>query len=179
MKKLKEINKKDLLIIISITIVGLLLRILWLNGKSGDYTTFLKPWIDQINVLGNFHALKYDIGDYNIPYIIILTLISTLKCNPLYPIKFVSIIFDFICAIYGAKIVKFITNNKLSSIVSYGLILILPTVLINSSLWGQCDSIYTSFILVSIYLLMKEKYTKSFIFLGISFAFKLQVYFKM
>ena len=49
--------------------------------------------------------------------------------------------------------------------------------LLNSSCWGQADSIYTAFILLSIIFLLKEKYKISFILLGISFAFKLQFIF--
>ena len=46
--------------------------------------------------------------------------------------------------------------------------------MINSSLWGQCDSIYTSFVILSLYSAIKNKWLKSFIFLGVAFAFKLQ-----
>ncbi len=53
----------------------------------------------------------------------------------------------------------------------------LPTVFLNSAHWGQADSIYTTFILISLYYLLKKKYLPSFIFLGISFAFKLQFIF--
>ena len=101
----KKLDKKKKIILIIVTIVSILIRCLWLNARSGDYNVFLKVWVDNIRKLGYFNSLKYDIGNYNIPYIIILTLISFLKCEPLYPIKFVSIIFDYVCAIVGAKIV--------------------------------------------------------------------------
>ena len=51
--------------------------------------------------------------------------------------------------------------NKIYSILTYGLILVIPPVLVNSSMWGQCDSIYTTFILISLYYLLDKKYTKS------------------
>jgi len=173
----KSLNKKEIKIMILVTIVGLILRCLWLNGKSGDYLGFLKIWVDNIRELGYFKALKYNIGNYNIPYMIILVFISLLKCEPLYPIKFVSIIFDFICAIYAAKLVYKITKNKLSTLITYGVLLFIPTMLINGAMWAQCDSIYTSFILMSLDYLIDKKYIRSFIFLGISFAFKLQFIF--
>lgn len=44
-------------------------------------------------------------------------------------------------------------------------------------MWGQCDSIYASFVLLSLYFLIKEKYIKSFIMLGIALSFKLQAIF--
>ena len=56
-------------------------------------------------------------------------------------------------------------------------ILFLPTVILNGSVWAQCDSIYTTFVLLSLYLLLKEKYSLSFLSLGIAFSFKLQFIF--
>jgi len=178
MKKfLKSLEKKEIIILIVLTLVSLILRALWLNGKSGDYLGFLKIWVYNIRDLGYFKSLKYNIANYNVPYIVILTLISFFKCEPLYPIKIVSIIFDFVCAIYGAKIVNYLTKNKLYTLITYGVLVFLPTILVNGAMWGQCDSIYASFILISLYYLFKKKYILSFIFLGLSFAFKLQFIF--
>ena len=167
-----ENNKKRILLIISF--IALILRILWFFAESGDYIYFLKPWIESIRELGGFKALAYNIGDYNVPYVFILTIISYFKCEPLIPIKIVTVLFDFVLAIYGYKIIKKITNNTLYSIIGYSTLLFLPTVLINGAMWGQCDSIYSAFIFISLYYLLDKKYTKSFIFFGISFAFKLQ-----
>lgn len=44
----------------------------------------------------------------------------------------------------------------------------------NSALWGQCDSIYSTFLLWSIWFLFKERFNLSFFMLGCAFAFKLQ-----
>ena len=55
--------------------------------------------------------------------------------------------------------------------------ILLPTVILNSAWWGQADSIYTAFILISIVYLLKKRYFLSFVFLGISFSFKLQFIF--
>lgn len=169
-----KLNKNQKIILVLVTLFAILARGLWLSGKSGDYLYFLKPWIDSIRSLGGITALKYNIGDYNVPYVFILTIISYLKCESLIPIKIISIIFDFIISIYGYKIVKKLTNNTNSSLICYSVLLFLPTLLVNSSMWAQCDSIYTAFILISLYYLIDKKYIKSFIFFGISFAFKLQ-----
>ena len=72
----------------------------------------------------------------DVPYIIILILISYLKCEPLIPIKIVSIIFDFMCALATYKIVNKITNNKNTAMAFSVLILWLPTVIMNGALWG-------------------------------------------
>ena len=78
--------------------------------------------------------------------------------------------------VIGYLIVKKITNSKYSYI-SLLVILFIPTVILNSSVWGQCDSIYTTFVLLSLYLLLKNKFSLSFLMLGIAFSFKLQFIF--
>ena len=66
--------------------------------------------------------------------------------------------------------------NKFLELITYALVLIIPTVMLNSGMWGQCDSIYTTFVILALYFLVKEKYSLSFIMLGISFAFKLLLF---
>lgn len=172
-----KLSKREKIVLVIIPVVALLIRFVFLNGKSGDYIGFLEPWVNTIRELGGFKALGHNIGNYNVPYVFLLTLVSYLKCEPLIPIKIISIIFDFICSVYAFKIVNKLTNKKSLSLICYIIILFLPTVVANGAMWGQCDSIYTSFILISLYYLLDKKYTKSFIFLGISFAFKLQFIF--
>jgi len=68
-------------------------------------------------------------------------------------------------------------NVKLYALIAYASILFLPTVILNGSYWGQCDCIYTTFAILALLNLLKDKYFKAFIFLGMSFAFKLQFVF--
>ena len=87
-----------------------------------------------------------------------------------------SVVFDILMGFIGYLIVKKLNNQKYSYL-SWIIILLLPTVILNGSMWAQCDSIYTTFILLSLYLLLEEKYSLSFLALGISFSFKLQFIF--
>jgi Gpi18-like mannosyltransferase len=48
---------------------------------------------------------------------------------------------------------------------------------LNSAYWGQCDAIYTTFLLFSIYFLLKDKPIWGMIMYGIGFSFKLQAIF--
>lgn len=111
----------------------------------------------------------------------ILAFLTYLPISPLISIKLVSVIFDFVCAIAVAKIALYVfKDNKHKNAIAllvYSATLFLPTVFLNSSGWGQADSIYTAFILLSLLYLIKQKYIKAFVFLGIAFAFKLQFIF--
>ena len=111
----------------------------------------------------------------------ILALLTYLPISSLVSIKTVSVIFDFVCAMAVAKIAIYVlkdNKHKLSiALLLYAITLFLPTVFLNSSCWAQSDSIYTAFILISLLYLIKQKYVKAFIFLGIAFSFKLQFIF--
>ena len=97
----------------------------------------------------------------------------------IYLIKLVSVVFDFALAIVSGRLVYLIVdkNKKWLSYLTYVIVLFLPQVLLNGSFWGQCDSMYATFSILSLILLLEKKYTKAFIALGFSFAFKLQFVF--
>ena len=129
---------------------------------------------------GGVAALEYQIGDYNVLYQTIIALITYIDCNPIFMYKCISILFDYALAASTAWFVSKITNNKIFEIqfnIIYGAVLFLPTVLLNSSCWGQCDSIYTTFLILTLFFIYDEKYVCAFIMLGLGFAFKLQMIF--
>lgn len=91
--------------------------------------------------------------------------------------KMLSVIFDYFLAFAASKTVCQVSGNRDMFLPSYVLVIFLPTVFINSSVWAQADSIFTSFGVLAVYYLLRKDYTKAFIFLGISFSFKLQAVF--
>ncbi len=167
--------------IIVITFLAIITRISLIDVQSNDFNQFLLPWFETLHENGGIYALKNPIGDYNIPYLTIMALLTYLPIQPLYSIKLISIIFDFIVAIVASLMVKKILENSkykhLFSTLTYAIVLFLPTVILNGSAWAQCDSIYTSFVLICLYFLLDKKYILSFIAYGIAFSFKLQAIF--
>lgn len=188
MKKILEKSKtylkthekqKVYLLIILTSIIGIAIRIVNITFESEDYNLYLEPWIEIMRQEGGLSSLKNEIGNYNIPYVFILTLISCIPDKPLYLIKYVSILFDFLLAASCALLVYKVTQkNKITlAFITYGITLILPTVFTNSAIWGQCDSIYSTFVILSLVYIIDSKYLKSFILLGIACSFKLQFIF--
>ena len=167
--------------IVAIVLIALVARYVLLSYESGDYLTFLKPWFYELKDAGGLSGLANYPGDYNAPYMTIMALLTYLKVNPLISIKLVSIFFDFLLAFVIGKFVyevrKEDKNRSLLSILAFGITLFLPTVLMNGALWGQCDVIYTTFLVLAFYFLYKDKTLFSFICLGLAFAFKLQFIF--
>lgn len=167
----------DLIFVIVMLIISLAIRYVSLPFISSDYETFLKPWFYYLQDGGGLKALGTFIGDYNAPYMTVMALLTYIKVDPLISIKVFSIIFDYILAFVMGMFVFEVTKNKSYSRICSLITLFIPTVLINSSLWGQCDVIYTTFIVLSLYYLYKNKMLLSFVFLGISMACKLQFIF--
>lgn len=167
----------DLLLLAGMTLMGILIRISLIDVESMDYTVCLKPWVDEFKAAGTFRAICGDFYNYTPLYMYVLYFISLLPIEPLYPIKIVSSLFDFILAIVSAKIVFHLTENRTKSFLTYGILFCLPTIAVNSGLWGQCDVIYVTAIIVSLYFLYQEHPHVSMIFYGLAFALKLQALF--
>lgn len=167
----------DFFLILIITMISLFIRFNLFSYKSSDYDLFLSKWFLFLKEHGGLKALKYTIGDYNQIYLTILAILTYLPVKSLYSIKIVSVIFDYLLAFFSMFFIKKNTKSEKLGIISYILIIMSPLVILNGSYWGQCDVIYTFFLLVSLYYLLREKYIKSLIFLGISLAFKLQAIF--
>ncbi len=174
-------KNKFMLFFIVITIISIYARIVLIDYVSGDFYYCIEPWFNELKENGGLSALKLDIGNYNLPYLTILALLTYLPIDSIISVKTISIICDYICALAVMKIVYIIyKNNKnkdLYALIAYGVTLFLPTVILNSAYWGQADAIYVAFILLAVAALLEEKYLKAFIYLGVSFGFKLQFIF--
>ena len=167
----------NLIFVVVGLIISLFLRIRLLTIETGDYEWFLSPWYDYISGHGGFRALKDDFSNYTPPYLYLLTLATYLPIPKVYAIKWISVIFDFVLATLVMLIVRFKYENKTLWILSFFLTLFTPTVIINSAYWGQCDAIYTSALLASVYFIISKRPVLSVIFLGVALTLKLQAVF--
>ena len=162
-----------------ISICGLAIRYLGRSFISGDMRNFLVPWWNKIAELGP-DAVSTQVGNYNIPYQFLIYLMQNISpFSTISSYKILSCIFDYVLAIAcGLLVIELKKENKkiIFSLV-YSVVLLFPTIFLNSAIWGQCDSIYCSFIILSILFLVKKRFSLSFILLGLALAFKLQTIF--
>lgn len=168
------------LFIIIITILAIWIRYNARNYESTDYKNYLVHWFNEIKYLGGVHALSHQVGDYNITYQFLISLMTYLHIDPLYSYKVISSIFDFALAISSGVLATMVINtDKKARLFSsvYAIVLMLPTVIVNSAYWAQCDSIYSTFVILSLIFLKKDKFIATFACLGLAFAFKLQAIF--
>ena len=153
------------------------MRAAFLDYKTLDYINFLSHWVDFFREHGYFRALRYPIGNYNIPYLYFLALFSVLPVDDLYLIKLLSTLSDVLLSWAVMLLVSRFTKSRPRRLAAFFVTLFLPTVFLNSAVWGQCDSLYVAPLLLGIWCAMEERPWLSVILATVSFGFKLQAVF--
>jgi Gpi18-like mannosyltransferase len=172
----EKINWEPLFIFV-ITVLALLIRFSGFNHKTGDYL-LQSEWVKHLRENGYFLGFKTTSSNYNAIYLYLCGILSYLPVSwELYLMKMFSCVFDFICALFSMKIIHQITANRKIALLTYPVIIFSPTIVLNSGVWAQCDSMYAAFLLISLFFIMKGKPDKSMIFFGIGLSFKLQAIF--
>lgn len=148
-------------------------RVALLPFVSEDATIFLLPWMQEFREDGAT-ALGGEFSNYNFPYLLLMFLASLLPVEPLIAIKVASLAGDVLLAVSVAALFAQFRPAGISPKLGAIIALFLPTVLVNASMWGQCDSIYTSFVLLSLRSLLRDDGLRAWLFWGVALSFKLQ-----
>lgn len=160
------------------TALAMFLRLFLLDHQTFDYLDFLSQWAAFFRENGGLAALGTPIGNYNVPYLYFLALISYLDIPDLYLIKLFSILFDVLLAWAGWRLVRHFTEtDSVQPAVAFCLLLFLPTVLLNGSFWAQCDSLYAALCLHALASALERRPASSVLLLALAFSFKLQAIF--
>lgn len=157
--------------------LALLLRAFLLPYETLDYQDFLSQWVEHFRQRGGFSALKDPVGNYNVPYLYLLALLSHLPIPDLYGIKLFSIIFDFLLAWGALRLVRCLTPDKKAPLWAFSALLLLPTVILNGACWGQCDSVWAALCVLALSNALEDRPWSSLLLLGLAFSFKLQAIF--
>lgn len=170
-------SRRRLAIAIAVVLGAFAVRMCYIDARSGDYNSFLQHWAEFFRENGGLRAIGEPIGDYNLPYLYLLALISYLPFDDLHMIKLMSVVCDVLLAFYAMRLTTTITENDKAPLASFLVVLCLPTVFLNSSWWAQCDSIYAAFALAALYYGLKHRPVLAVLMGALSFAFKLQAIF--
>ena len=175
---LRRLCRWDLLaFLVIVSLAAFYLRYVNFPFESADYKYFLKKWYDSIDAAGGFRGIGQVYGNYTPPYMYLMALMTYLPASDLVAIKLFSILFDYLLAFFVGLLVKQVSGSKVTALMAYTATLFLPTVFFNSALWAQCDSIFVTFLIMSLYFMLKEKDCASMISFGLAFSFKLQAIF--
>jgi Gpi18-like mannosyltransferase len=148
---------------------------LFRNYVTNDFTFYTGVWYSAIRKDG-FSVVGTDIANYTPPYLYLLYLTSAIfpDVTPVAAVKIPSIFFDFVCAIVVYLIVRIKYQRGSMPLLAFATVLMAPTVISNSGVWGQADSIYASMLLACVYYLMRGWAKMAMLAFGLAFAFKLQ-----
>lgn len=171
---LGDMRLKQGVILVAGSLIALLLKFYLFDYEYVDYVVFLSQWVSEIKANGYLHALKEPFYNYTPAYMYILTVIAKLDLYPLYAIKFASVFFEFILAYFIGRLAFLYFKKENYFLIAFLAVLFIPTVLLNSSFMSQCDSIYASFAIGSIYFALTKRNWTAMILLGIAFCFKAQ-----
>lgn len=159
--------------------LGITIRFFLLPIESLDMKTYLIPWYDYIVSHGIWISLGDEFSNYTPSYLYLLALatLSNGVISKVTAIKLISILFDCFNVYLIYQIIKFKTKDSDLSLLSAALFFCLPTIILNGSAWGQADPIFTSFILISLFYLLRGSPLLAVISFGIAIAFKAQAVF--
>jgi Gpi18-like mannosyltransferase len=152
------------------------------HAFSIDYRDFSR-WMDEYRNYTFLGGLGHKITAYYEPYNWLLDFFAHTTLPNWASLTLISCTFEYIGTFFLFRCILIegeknkIENIKHKAEFASVAILFIPVTFINGALWKQCDAVYTCFAIISIYYFLQNKYTKSFLFLSISFVFKLQAVF--
>lgn len=171
-----NIIKKYPLLFLSIVLFGLSLFIRYrIHGLSNEDVVILEDWYRHFYRNGKASLANENFSNYTPLYLYLLWITRLFSdwLGPVAAIKIIPTAFDVLSAfaIFLMARIKFDDDKPyLFSAVFF----ILPTIMFNSTGWGQIESLYTSFLLLCTYFLLKEKPMYAMMMFGFAFSVKSQ-----
>jgi Gpi18-like mannosyltransferase len=168
-----ENRRLAIVVAVAAAFAGLTLRYLAREYTTSDATQFLIPWYAfarDHGVAGLGEAFTNYTPFYS--YLLLIAAQFDWLGQPLSLVKAISAVFEFGCAIVVAQIVWRATRAPLRTSIAFCSVWLAPTVIFNGAVWGQADSIWTFFTLVSVSLFMQGR--NGVLPFAIAFAVKAQ-----
>lgn len=171
-----SIIQKRPLLFLGITLFGLSIFIRYqIYDLSNEDVVILQGWYKHFYKKGLESLANGSFSNYPPTYLYLLwvTRLFSNWFGSLVSIKIIPTMFDFLsaCMIFLMARIKFKGDKPFFLAAAF---FSLPTIMFNSTGWGQIDGMYTSFLLGCTYLLIKRKPAYALIMFGIAFSLKSQ-----
>jgi Gpi18-like mannosyltransferase len=175
MNRVNTQKTSRIFLFISLILLSIAIRLIFFYIYSQDTNRIEAGWYDVFIHVGRIDAFRVVFYNYPPPLLYLIDVTTLFRFIPKeVAIKLISVIFDFFAAWGMYKILAFKFPNNNYKWIGYFALLLLPTVFVESGMWGQSDIIYTSFLLWTFYFLLKSQNFKAILFFSIAFSFKLQ-----
>ena len=198
---LRFVKKHYLLVgMIAMALLAVAVRLVFFRFPTHDMCGYvLNGWMAEIDQIGftNFYQVNSDYSPLYLFVIAILCLfpkgnqitvndsggVYTFFENRMFYVKALYALITIALAFGVYLLVKELTGSKKKAFFGYVILLALPTVFVNSAIWGNADVIYGTLMVYSFYYMLKEKNMvnsiMTFVFFGLAFAFKAQALFML
>lgn len=164
---------------IALMLFSFIIRISWYPIAVSDYTYFVKQWLQWLLMPG-LTAFSQPFSDYAPLYLYLLKIIALIPFNSLYAVKTLSLAFEICIAALAVTIIRRFSPThygKAALFLIFAVFLCIPTLALNSSLWGQSDAIYAAPILASLLCIFVNAPLAAAVFFGLAFSVKVQALF--
>jgi Gpi18-like mannosyltransferase len=167
---------------VALLILAALVRFALFDFVSGNMNKWIIHWYDHLNEHGyvalgqplpNDQGYEQIGGNYTPVYYYLLYVATWFDrwIPKLYLIKLVNVAFDVVAAIFMYRILA-ATTQAVSPWVGFFTVLFAPTVLLNGSLWGQCDVIPHSLLLGCVYFTLVNRPLPAILCIGAAVSVK-------
>ena len=177
-------EKRVVWFLLFVTIGGIIGRVFLWDIETSDMGVYLRWYgrAEEYGGLPGLYAIGQKIKGYNALFQLLVAVLTHIPGEAIYKLKATWLIFDILLAAGVGRLVFENLNAAKEKRIEYGALsyafcFLSMSVIFNSSAWGQSDSVYISLIIWSMVFLLREKYFRTFLLLGIAFAFKLQTVF--
>jgi len=174
---------REVLLLCGFLAILVAIRIPLMPYINTDIAVYL-PWLRYLSDHGGLFGIKDLLTPgvagkaavYPPPLYYLLAALTPLmgQISPVVLVKSTCIVFDMLCALAFFLIVREDYNNGKAKYLAFLLAGLAPATVILSAYWGQFDSIYCSFLLLTLYFLNKKARNQAMICFGTALAFKFQ-----
>jgi Gpi18-like mannosyltransferase len=159
--------------------ISLFVRLISYPVITSDYTYFVSKWFDALGSHPGLSAFAEPFANYAPLYLYMLKALTYVPVSSLVSAKTLSFAFDIAIAVLACLAMRLLkpewSKEKLFFV--FALMLSIPTVVLNSSLWAQSDAVYAAFVLGSALGLFASAPLVAVISFGIALSIKLQAIF--
>jgi Gpi18-like mannosyltransferase len=151
----KPAARAEWLLVLALIALAALARTAGLHTRTADMVVF-EGWYQHLVERGGWRGLGTVVGNYNAPFLYVLALALILPGPVLLKIKAIFIAFDVLLAFFTYKVVGLRRPGR-TAVVAALVMVLLPTVVINASFYGQMDAMWASFALGGVYFLLRGR----------------------
>jgi Gpi18-like mannosyltransferase len=158
-----------------VVVFAVYVRYMFRDFITSDFTNYTSLWYAAVQEHG-LAAAGTPVSNYTPPYLYLLYLTSVAfpHVPAVMAVKIPSIAFDLVCAGSVFLIVRMRYGTGLLPLWAALTVLIAPTVICNSGMWGQADSIYAGLLLACILLLMQGRGALAMVLFALALSIKFQ-----